>query len=172
MGWFRDHLFVISLSVFVVSGVLSALVVGFLGLIVGSAFVSGSLSVGSLLDLWPYVPVLAVLLTATVLSGIGMGWSAIRRISLPRLGSRRFKNRLHPIVKNAEQKHSTLASLSLSEHVAPSEEEQLQQLKQQYVEGAINEAEFERRVERLTADNSRTDTLFGGRGRTQKEHER
>lgn len=153
MGWFRDHLFVISLCTFLVSSLVSVLVVGFGAVVVLSALLSGSLTLDFLVGLWPLLLVLAVLVSTTVLSGLGLGWSAFSRLSVPSISTRRITERLHPLVQTLEQHNATLASLSLSERVAPPEppyEEKLQQLKQQYVGGEINEAEFERRVERLT----------------------
>ncbi|RRJ28193.1 SHOCT domain-containing protein [Halocatena pleomorpha] len=162
MGWFRDHLFVISLGAFLLSVLTSALVVSFGGFVVLSALLSGSLPLDVLVGLWPAIPVLAVTLTVAVLSGLGVGWSALSRLSLPSLDGRAVSERIHPIVKTLEQKNSTLASLSLSEYVAPpepSDEEKVERLKQQYVEGTIDEREFERRVERLTSvDTASVDT--------------
>ncbi len=157
MGWIRDHLFVISLSVFLVSVVASVLVVGFGGLVILSALFSGSLTVDFVVSLWPSLPLLAVLFTTTVLSSLGMGWSVVSRLSIPSVDVGRVTERLHPLLEGLEQKNATLASLSLSERVAPpepSDAEKLQRLKQQYVDGAIDEVEFERRVERLTTADS------------------
>ncbi len=162
MGWFRDHLFVISLSAFLLSVLVSVLMVGFGGVVVLSALFSGSLTVDVLLGLWPSIPVLAVAFTVAALSSLGMGWSALSRISLPSLDTRAVSERIHPLVQTLEQKNGTLASLSLSEYVAPpepSDEEKVERLKQQYVEGTIDEREFERRVERLTSvDTASVDT--------------
>lgn len=161
MGWFRDHLFGISLSVFLLSGLLSVLVVGFGGVVILSALLSGSLTLDFLVGLWPSIPVLAVLLTTAVLSTFGLGWSVLSRFSVPSISTRGITERLHPLVQTLERNNATLASLSLSERVAPpepSDEEKLQQLKQQYVDGDINEAEFERRVEQLTSTDTAVDT--------------
>lgn len=160
MGWFRDHLFVISLSVFFLTVLASVLVAGFVAAVTVSALLSGSLTVDFLVGLWPSIPVLAVLLTTTVLSSLGMGWSVVSRFSLPSV-STGLSERLHSVFQTLEQHNTTLASLSLSEYVAPPEptdEEKLQQLKQQYVDGTIGEAEFERRVEHLTTDATSVNT--------------
>lgn len=178
MGWFRDHLFVISLSVFLVSVAVSVLIAGFGGMVILSALLSGSLTVDFLLGLWPYIPVLALLFTTTVLSSLGMGWSIVSRLSVPSLGVGRVFERLHPAIERLEQKNATLASLSLAERVAPpepSDAEKLQRLKQQYVDGTIDEAEFERRVEHLTtADHPSTpiDTRVRDQKNEQIERER
>lgn len=109
MGWIRDHLFVISLSVFLVSVVASVLVIGFGGLVILSALFSGSLTVDFVVSLWPSLPLLAVLFTTTVLSSLGMGWSVVSRLSIPSVGIGRVTERLHPLLEGLEQKNATLA---------------------------------------------------------------
>lgn len=177
MGWIRDNLFVVSLSVFLVSIVALALVVGFGGLVILSALLSGSLTVDFVVSLWPSLLLLAVLFITTVLSSLGMGWSVVSRLSVPSVGVGRVTERLHPLLEGLEQKNATLASLSLSDQVAPpepSDAEKLQRLKQQYIDGAIDEAEFEQRVEHLTATDgsSISSTKTRARDRYNIERER
>jgi uncharacterized membrane protein len=158
MGWFRDHHLAVSTGAFLVFGSMLALVLGYVGLVLSSAFwsVSGQSVVGVLLDLAiPYLPIIAVLLIATIGSVVSLGWAVLRRLSLPR------SDRLHSTAERIEQSSSILDTLSLSDFVAPpepSEEEKLETLKQQYVRGDISEAEFERKIDQLTASESMDDT--------------
>lgn len=170
MGWLRDHSLAVSMGVFLVSGIVSALVIGYIGIIVGLAFVSGGLTVGFLLDLAPYLPVLAILLILTAVSGLSLGWEALRRLSLPRGG------RLHSVLERLERRNSALDTLGLSTFVAPpeqSDEEKLDALKQRYVEGDINEAQFERELDRLNTSGSPNNTpSYRERESRTTEHER
>lgn len=139
------------MSVFLVSSIVLALVIGYIGIVVGVAFISGGLTVDFLLGLAPYLPVLAILLILTAISGLSLGWTALRRLSLPRGG------RLHSVLERLERRTPALDMLGLSTFVAPpeqSDEEKLDALKQRYVEGEINEAEFERELERLNTTGS------------------
>lgn len=170
MGWLRDHLFAVSMVVFIVSGIVSALVIGYVGLLVASAFWSGELTVSFLLGLAPSLVILAVLLVVTALSGVSLGWAVLRRLSLPR------GKRLYPLIERLERRNSKLDTLGLSKFVEPpepSKEEKVDEVKQQYVEGTINEDEFEREIERLTSEsNKRDDEPFRARNARSSERER
>lgn len=151
MGWLRDHSLAVSMGVFLVSSIVLALVIGYIGIIVGVAFISGGLTVNFMLGLAPYLSVLAILLILTAVSGLSIGWTVLRRLSLPRGG------RLHYVLERLEGRNSALDTLGLSTFVAPpeqSDEDKLDVLKQRYVEGDINEAQFERELDRLNTTGS------------------
>jgi uncharacterized membrane protein len=157
MGWFRDHHLAVSTGAFLVFGSMLALVLGYVGLVLSSAFwsVSGQSVVEVLLDLAIYLPIIAVLLIATIGSVVSLGWAMLQRVSFPR------SERLHSTAERVEKSSSILDTLSLSDFVAPpepSDEEKLEALKQQYVRGDINEEEFERKIDQLTVSESMDDT--------------
>ncbi len=114
--------------------------VGTLG--VGLALVallqSGSIAAG-LSTLLPYVVGVVVL---GLLDAVLLVWTvvaALRRLSLPR------DDRLVAVAERVEQLPG-LRSLDLAERFEPTDEQRRAELRRQYVEGEITEAEFERRV--------------------------
>lgn len=133
---------------------------GYVGLVLFTTFwtLGGPSIVDVLLDLAiPYLPIIAVLLVATVGSGASLAWAVLGHLSLslPR------NERLQSTVQRMERSNSMLDTLGLSEYVAPTErsdEEKMDALKQRYVEGEIDEDEFEREIERLNASDSTRDT--------------
>jgi uncharacterized membrane protein len=152
MGWLRNNAFVISLGVLLVSGTLLAVVLGYVGLVVYSALGTGASMVGVLSGLaFPYLPIVAVLLVISVISAIGFGWGILRRLSIPR------SERLETAAERAEQRYPMLDGLGLSERVSPPEpstEDALEDLKRRYVAGELDEASFERKLDRLVANDS------------------
>jgi uncharacterized membrane protein len=82
--------------------------------------------------------------------------SVLRNASLPR------GDRLVSVVERLERKYPTLRQFDVSEKVEPTTEDRKQQLKQQYVDGELSDAEFEREMDRLlddtTTENSGTGT--------------
>lgn len=156
MRWVRNHPFVTSLGVLLVSSSLLAVVSGYIGLVVFSALVSGGSVIPVVVNLaFPYFLIIAVLVTLMIVSGISFAWSLLRRLSLPRGG------RLHTIAEYGEQKSSILDTLNLSAFVAPpaqpAEEraaDVIAALKQQYVNGDIDEYEFEQTMDSLVANDS------------------
>ncbi|ADJ14714.1 SHOCT domain-containing protein [Halalkalicoccus jeotgali] len=156
MGWLSNRALGISLVVLLVTSSLLAVVLGYLGLVVYSALMTGTPIVGILLDMTvPYLPVVAVLLVLVVLSGIWFGWSLLQRASIPK------NDRLASVAGRAEREVPLLGALGLSESLSPPEptpeeraERTLAELKRQYVDGEIDEREFERRVDRLVSNDS------------------
>lgn len=156
MGWLSKRGLGISLMVLLVSSSLLAVVLGYVGLVVYSAMMTGTPIVGLLIDMTiPYLPVVAVLLTLVVLSGTWFSWSLVRRASVPK------HERLASVASRAEREVPLLGSLGLSDSLAPPEptpeeraERTLAELKRQYVDGEIDEREFERRVDRLVSNDS------------------
>jgi hypothetical protein len=143
----------------ILSGGLLLLTVGDLGLAVYSGLVSGTPIVEVLLDIAvPTIAGIAPLLVILVVSGLGLVWVLAQNASLPR------SDRVTSLAERLEREHSLLRVLGRSELLTPPEpsaEEQAEQalatLKQQYVTGQITEAEFERRVDRLVANDSTDD---------------
>ena len=82
-----------------------------------------------------------VFLAATVVS-------VLRAKSLPR------SDRLVSIVERLEREYPILRQFDVSERVEPTTEDRRQRLKEQYVDGEISEAEFEREMQRLLDDDS------------------
>lgn len=138
------------------SGGLLLVVIGYLGLIVYSGLANGTPLVAILLDIAvPVVVSVVFLVGLLIVSGISMLWVVVQNASIPR------SERIATLIERVEQKYSPLRILGLSEFLSPpkpSADEQAEQvlaeLKQQYVEGEITEAEFERKVDRLVANES------------------
>lgn len=156
MGILRDRLFVLSVVVFLLSATLSVVVLGYGVLVLASAFVTGASVVGALFELAvPWVALAAVSLLGTVFGGVGATYAIARRVSVPRGG------RLQRLAEYAERAYPPLRTLGLSDAVSepePTPEERaadaLEDLKRRYVAGEIDEREFERRVDRLVANDS------------------
>ncbi|WP_049923213.1 SHOCT domain-containing protein [Halopiger djelfimassiliensis] len=138
------------------SGGLILVAVGYLGLLVYSGLVSETPIVTLLLDIAiPVVVGIAVLVALLAVSCVGLLWVLVRNASLPR------NDRIATIAERLEREYPPLRSVGLSELFTPPEpsaEEQaeraLAELKQQYVDGEITEREFERKVDRLVANDS------------------
>lgn len=92
MGWVRNHTFVLSLGLLVVSGALLVFVVGYIGVVLFSTFEAGASMIGTLSDLViPYVPVVTVLLIIMAISALVFswktlvfGWRILRRVTIPK----------------------------------------------------------------------------------------
>jgi len=82
-----------------------------------------------------------VFLVATVVS-------VLRDASLPR------DDRLVSVVERLERTYPILRQFDVSEKVEPTTEDRKQQLKEQYVEGELSDAEFEREMDRLLEDTT------------------
>lgn len=178
MGWLRDHALIVSLGVFLVTSIVSMLVIGYLGVVAGIAFLSGQMSVGFLFGLGPYLVVLALLLILTTVSGLSLGWEALRRLSHGLAALRRLPlprgGRLYDGFERLEERSTVFDALDLSAFVAPrepSEDEKLEALKQQYVEGDINEVEFEREIDRLHTTDSLDKDVYQARESRNTAHE-
>lgn len=156
MGLLKNKWLWISLVGVLLSGVLSLVATGYLGLLVYSSLLSGTPIVEILLGI--AVPVLvggAFLGGLFVLSSVGALWVFVQNASLPR------SKRVATLVGHLERKYSPLRVLGLSELLTPPEptpeeraDQALAELKQQYVTGEITETEFERKVDRLVATDS------------------
>jgi hypothetical protein len=173
MGWAKRHLLVTSLVGLLLSVSLLAALVGYLGVVVYAALVSGGPIVGPLVELaLPFLLGVAVLLTVATLSGVGLTVAVLRRLSLPRSA------RVHAVVDHVEREYSPLKSPVFADFLAPPEpsaderaERALADLKQQYVEGELTEAEFERKVDRLVATDSVDEARADRERRAAREQE-
>jgi uncharacterized membrane protein len=156
MGWLRDNALAVWLGVLLVSGILLTLVLGYVGLVVSTALGGGAGAVDVLSGLaFPYLPIVAVLVVATVISGLGFGWSLLRRLSIPR------SERLRSVAERVEREYPMIDTLGLSDMFSPPEpsaeeraENALDDLKRRYVAGEIDEATFERKLDHLVANES------------------
>lgn len=157
--WWKSKLLWVARLGVILSGGLLLLTVGDLGLAVYSGLVSGTPIVEVLLDIAvPTIAGIAPLLVILVVSGLGLVWVLAQNASLPR------SDRVTSLAERLEREHSLLRVLGRSDLLTPPEpsaEEQAEQalatLKQQYVNGEISEAEFERRVDRLVVNDSTDD---------------
>ena len=156
MALLRNKWLWVSVLGVVLSGGLLLVVMGYLGLIVYSGVATGTPIVDVLLDIAVPVLVSVVFLVALLLfSGIGLLWIVVQNASIPR------SERIAILAERVERKYPPLRVLGLSEFLSPPEpsadeqaEQALAELKQQYVDGEITEAEFERKVDRLVANES------------------
>lgn len=138
------------------SGGLLLVTVGYLGLVVYSGLVSGTPIVNVLLDIAiPLLVGVGALVVLLGISAIGLVWAVVRTASLPRSA------RLARLAERVERNYPPLRAVGLAGLLAPPEpsaeeraEQALAELKQQYVDGEITEAEFERKVDRLVANES------------------
>lgn len=140
----------------VLSGGLLLLAVGYLGLVVYLGVMSGTPIVAVLLDVAvPALAAIGLLVALLTVSGVALLWVLVQSASLPR------SERIAALAGRLEREYPPLRTLGLSELFAPPEpsaddraERALADLKRQYVDGEITEAEFERRVDRLVAAES------------------
>ncbi|SFR61045.1 Short C-terminal domain-containing protein [Halogeometricum rufum] len=151
----RDRLTLVSFLLLVASGTLSAVLLGYAALVVGGAFLAGTL-VAALLELaFPVLPLFALSTAVAVVSAVGVVYGLARRASLPRGG------RIESVARRAESEYPPLRALGLGDAFAepePSPEEKrqdaLERLKRRYVDGELTEREFERKLGRLVANDS------------------
>ena len=140
----------------VLSGGLLLVVLGYLGLIVYSGLANGTPIVAVLLDIaTPVLASVVFLVVLLILSGISMLWVIVQNASIPR------SERITRLLERVEQKYPPLRILGLSDFLSPPKlsadeqaEQALAELKQQYVDGEITEAEFERKVDQLVTNES------------------
>lgn len=142
-----------------VSTTLLVVVLGYAALVVLSAVQTGAPIVTPLVDLAvPFLPIVALLTVVATVTAVGTGWGIVRRVSMPESA------RLQSAFEDIERRNSTAEALGLSAVVAPPEptpeertEAALADLKGQYVAGEIDEATFERKLNRLVSDDSLDD---------------
>jgi len=172
MSLLKDKLLWGSLLGLFVSGSLLLFGVGYLGLVVVAGLLSGAPLVDLLLDVAaPAFLGTALLVTLLVASGVGVIRALARRVSMPTCP------RLASVLGRIERAYPPLGTLGLSDRFAPprpSPEERTEQaladLKRRYVDGEITEAEFERELDRLVADDPRSDVQVArGRNRSLDE---
>ena len=133
---------------------LFVLVVGYAALVFVAAVLGGAPVVPTLLELAvPYLLLAGLLVVTAVGSGVVLAREAVRRASLPE------SDRLAGAARLLEQVYPPLASVGLSDRLAPPEpspeeraERELAALRRRYVAGELTEAEFERELERLAAE--------------------
>jgi hypothetical protein len=78
---------------------------------------------------------------------VGVTIAAVQNVSMPR------NDRLARVARTVERHSSEARGLGLSERFEPTTEEQIEDLKQEYVEGEITELEYESRLQELLADD-------------------
>lgn len=156
MGLLQDKRMWAGLVGSILSGGLLLVAVGYLALVVYSGLVSGTPIVQVLLDIAvPALLGIGSLFALFVVSCIVLVWALVRSASLPR------SDRLASIADRLENEYPPLRIVGLSEFLEPPEpsaeeraEDALAALKRQYVDGQITEAEFERKVDQLVANES------------------
>ncbi|NUB94008.1 SHOCT domain-containing protein [Haloterrigena sp. SYSU A558-1] len=139
---------------FVVTGIL-LVGVGLLGLFDALSVLSGGTTYSE------EVLVLAMLgaaaewvVAAVVLGLIAIAFLVATVVSVLRTASLPRSDRLVSIVERLEREYPVLRQLDASERVEPTTEDRRQRLKEQYVDGEISEAEFEREMQRLLDDDA------------------
>lgn len=137
---------------FVVSAILAA-ATALLGLLEGLAALSGGVPAGEGFVLATMLGAAAEWVVLTLVLGVvailflaGTVVSVLRNASLPR------DDRLVSLVEWLERQYPLLRKFDVSGKVEPTTEDRKRQLKEQYVNGEISEAEFERRLARLMDD--------------------
>lgn len=149
MNWLRDNrlllLFaVVVLTTFGTVGVGIVGVVATVGALVGGGAVVqtfGAFLLGTLL-----------LLGLDIVASVLLVREVARRASVPK------SQRVAHALARAESVLPPLASLGLSETVAPSVEDRHEELTRRYVEGEISEATYERELQSLFGDGETPDT--------------
>ncbi|QIB75413.1 hypothetical protein GL213_03535 [Halogeometricum borinquense] len=151
----RNRLVLVSFLSLLVSGTLAVVLLAYAAVVVAGAFLSGSL-VTVLLDLaFPELPVFALSVIVAVVSSVGIVYGLARQASLPRGG------RVESIARRAERMFPVFRMFGVADVFSEPEptpeerrEDALASLKRQYVEDEISEAEFERKLDRLVANDS------------------
>lgn len=170
MGLLRNRALWAALLGLVTSGLLLILGTGYLGLVVVSGLLSGAPVVETLLDLAvPAVVGGTLLIVLVLVSGVALLGVLLRSVSLPR------SSRISSLAARLEDAYPPLRRVGLSDRFAPPEpdpeertERALADLKARYIDGKIDEAEFERWVDRLVSDGPVED----GRAIRGRERER
>ena len=150
----RNDLLALSVVGLLSSLALFVLVVGYAAVVFVAAILGGAPIVPTLLELAvPYLLFAGLLVVTAVGSGVVLAREAVRRASLPE------SDRLAGLARFLEQVYPPLASLRLSDRLAPPApspeeraERELAALQRRYVAGELTEAEFERQLERLAAE--------------------
>ncbi|WP_408959539.1 SHOCT domain-containing protein [Natrinema sp. 74] len=156
MGLHKNKWLWLSVLGALLSGGLLLVVVGYLALVVYSGLATGAPIAATLLELaLPVLAAVTLLMAVLAVSSVGALWVFARHASLPR------SERAASAAERLEREYSPLRTLGLSEVLSPPEpsaeeraDRALAELKEQYVDGEISEAEFERRVDRLVANES------------------
>lgn len=171
MTLLRSRQFLGSAMVFLITSIASLILISYMAV----AFVLTPFSEISLVVqefVFPELPILAGLIIIAVLSGISLTWSVVRSLSIPSIPK---SQRLQSVAERAERELTPLRHLGLSEIVTPPEptnEERIEELKERYVRGEIDEAEFERRMERLGARGALTEDDRSGTNAREPRTER
>ena len=128
--------------------------VGVLGLVDALSVLSGGASYGEEVVLlamlgeaaeWIAIGLVLGLLAVVFLAATVV--SVLRNASVPR------SDRLVTVVERLEREYPILRQFDASERVEPTTEDRKRELREQYVEGELSEAEFEREMERLLDDD-------------------
>ncbi len=160
MGIKNKTLLWTSLVGIVVSGGLLVAVGGYLALMVGLSIANGAPIIATLVDIAPpAIFGIGALLVVFGLSAVGLLWSFVQMASLPK------SERLATLFDLAESHNSTVRSLGFADLLRPPQptpeertEQAIAELKQQYVNDEITEAEFEQKVNQLVGSERIDDT--------------
>lgn len=151
--------FVFSLVLLV--GIAVVGVFGTLAALGGSAYANTPLVFAVFNAAFPYV--VAFLLDGLLAAAlfVWMVSSAVRQASMPR------SERLAGLARIAERLSPEARDIGLSERLEPTKEDRMDELKERYVAGEIDEDEFERRMMGLMGENE-----DGGRASARRSYER
>jgi hypothetical protein len=151
----NKKLWIAAVGVFLSGGLLLA-VIGYVALVAYSGLVTGSPVVATLLEIAiPALLSITVLVALFVISATGVLWVLVQNASLPR------SERIATAAERVEREYPPLETVGISSMLSPPEpsaeeraNDALAALKQQYIDGEITEAEFERKVDRLVTNES------------------
>lgn len=151
----RDRTVSISFLLLVVSGTVSLVLAGYAALVLWGGLVEGALVAAILQLAFPLLPLFVLSAVVAVLSTVGLVYGLARKARLPRGG------RVESVACRAEKEYPALRTLGVADAVSepkPTPEERradaLDELKRQYVAGDVTEAEFERKLDRLVANDT------------------
>lgn len=113
----------------------------------------------------PYIVASAVLGVVSFFFIVALSVAALSRASMPR------DDRLARLARRIERHSSEAASLGLSEHVEPTTEDRIEDLKEQYVAGEISELEYERRLENLLDESGVSEEVRREHSQTSRDRE-
>jgi hypothetical protein len=142
--WLRDYApVVLGVGLLATAGVSVA--------VVGLAMLALGTGTDPLVVLGGTLAALAMLVTVAVVTGVALAWTVLTRLAGTLVGGvRAVRTRMAERVARLETRARPLSRLGLADRVAPSGYTPLvDPLKRRYVDGDLDDVEFERRLERL-----------------------
>ncbi|MFC4551682.1 MULTISPECIES: SHOCT domain-containing protein [Halorussus] len=139
------------LSLFVLVGVSALGLLAALSALTSPAYAGVPLLWAMLSAAAPYIVADLLVGLFSGLTFVALAVAAVRQASMPR------NDRLARVARKVERHYPGARKAGLSERVEPTTEDRIDRLKERYVEGEISEAEYERRLQELMADEDVND---------------